>query len=297
MPLAHSFWVNVVGLNVFFRISLEVFTLLTSSESNNYHNPWLNFVWLTVLLLLALFAYLWQIIGCWRSANNHINNSGKYYWARISQFWLVFILANLSPAFYSIATYMHFTYAHAAKISDYSQYVIKSTGATDLTLIGSINYYSVEEIRRSLNNQPEIKSITLESKGGYLDSARELKRIIQARSLNTYTRFLCASGCTIAFLGGNTRVMEKDAKLGFHSFLYPYSQRLLTTYNADKKEMAEFVIAEIKKDYGLDQLPEWFIQHILTTESTNMWYPSMDELIEAKVVTAVYDIETKNISP
>lgn len=288
MSLAHSFWVNVVILNVFFRISLELFTLLISSESNYYINPWLNVAWFTVLFLLAIFAYLWQIIGCWRSANNHIKNTGRYSWARISQFWLVFAVVNISPAFYSITTYMHTSFTHAAKLSDYSEYEIKLTGATDLTLIGSINYYSVEEIRHYLNNQPEIKSITLESKGGYLDSARELKRIIQAHSLKTYTRFVCSSGCTIAFLGGNPRVMEKDAKLGFHSFLYPYSQRLLTTYNADKKEMAEFVIAEIKKDYGLDQLPEWFIERILTTESNNMWYPSIDELIETKVVTSVY---------
>jgi len=83
LPLAVSFWINVILIDLFLK-SVEVLSAAflhnppTSAHITIINNPF-------VIMIL----YPWQIMGLWRSCNRHIETTGKRFWARTAQVLVV----------------------------------------------------------------------------------------------------------------------------------------------------------------------------------------------------------------
>jgi hypothetical protein len=91
LPLAVSFWINVILIDLFLK-SVEVLSAAfihnpsRSTHVTIIHNPF-------VIMIL----YPWQIMGLWRSCDRHIETTGKWFWARTAQVLVVLgFIATLS---------------------------------------------------------------------------------------------------------------------------------------------------------------------------------------------------------
>jgi hypothetical protein len=91
LPLAVSFWINVILIDLFLK-SVEVLSAAflhnptTGAHVTIIHNPF-------VIMIL----YPWQIMGLWRSCDRHIETTGKRFWARTAQVLVVLgFIATLS---------------------------------------------------------------------------------------------------------------------------------------------------------------------------------------------------------
>jgi len=91
LPLAVSYWVNTALVTV-------IFTTLITALVKIMDFTFLPTVYSLMVIAMWVIIYVvtpWQIVGCWLSAENHIRETNRYFWARIVQFLVLNILIGL----------------------------------------------------------------------------------------------------------------------------------------------------------------------------------------------------------
>jgi hypothetical protein len=151
---------------------------------------------------------------------------------------------------------------------------LSSNGKT-IIISGDIERGSAERFKILLDAVPSVKNVALVSSGGDLDEATEMYQAIKTRGLDTYVDQYCMSACTMVFLGGRDRSATPQAKIGFHK---PYLM-------ADKPLPDAAVEAEMRRFYDEANVRPSFTDKSMSTPSSEMWYPSFDELLASNVVT------------
>lgn len=136
---------------------------------------------------------------------------------------------------------------------------------TALEVSGSFSWALPQNVQAALAAAPQVRVVRLESPGGQLLPALQVATIIQQRGLDTYVGRLCASACTIAFLGGRQRWLAPDAKLGFHQAYAP----------GFPSEPANSFLRTAYAKFGV---PLPFVARVLRVPHTEVWYPAQDEL-------------------
>lgn len=112
-----------------------------------------------------------------------------------------------------------------------------------------------------------------------MNEAYQLYKTIKERNLSTYTSADCVSACSLAFLAGRERYLGESGRLGFHS----------TSIGELSGEVAKELNDEVRQILQTHGVPNSFIDRALSTSPKDMWYPSKDELLEAKVIDSVVD--------
>jgi uncharacterized membrane protein YhaH (DUF805 family) len=97
--LVVSYWLNIILLNIaynaLFRIFIAAIVVVVITSDSKMDNQYLikTLQIVTALsLLTGNILFTWQVVGCWRSANLHKNQTKKYFWATLSQISLVFYM-------------------------------------------------------------------------------------------------------------------------------------------------------------------------------------------------------------
>ncbi len=146
----------------------------------------------------------------------------------------------------------------------------------EIELSGGIKSGISDDFLAVLNasNGVELVHVNL-YEGGLIGEAQELSEIINKHALSTYVSGECVSACTIVYLGGESRYLNQFARLGFHSYSFP---------GLEDDELSLQDERTYLRNHGIDNR---FIDRIFSTPSTDMWYPTIDELISANVVHQV----------
>jgi len=129
-----------------------------------------------------------------------------------------------------------------------------------------------DAVESVLDKNPEIRVVVLNSSGGDMDEGYSVAKAIQSHHLSTAVSHECASACGIAFVAGLERILIPGTRLGFHACRERvwYDE---CNYRQYRKFMA---------DKGIDQ---GFVQKALAVPAASMWYPTVEELMAAHVVT------------
>ncbi|WP_397597383.1 hypothetical protein [Sphingorhabdus sp.] len=162
----------------------------------------------------------------------------------------------------------------SAPASASTKITLSSNGKT-IIISGNIESGSADRFRILLDAVPSVENVALVSSGGLLDEATEMSQAIKARGLDTYVDEYCMSACTMVFLGGRDRSATPQAKIGFHK---PYLM-------ADKPLADAVAEAEMRRFYDEANVRPSFTDKSMSTPSSEMWYPSFDELLASNVVT------------
>ena len=165
--------------------------------------------------------------------------------------------------------------------------------------IDEIDYGHEEELLNLLKKHEGIKTIVLNSHGGFIEPAQDMSSLIIDANLNTYVEFECARACVAMFLGGKNRALALGGKLGFHKS-YWETDSIKEYYESEKEdqkwsnpfEFASWLYEDTQKDifkkfeYLLqrDVLPRFAIE-TLKAGSVGMWYPRRKELLKGGVLT------------
>ncbi len=150
-----------------------------------------------------------------------------------------------------------------------------------------------------LMNHPEVNTVIVSGAGGSTMAAYDIANKISVFGLITIARNNCSSACTIVFLGGARRELEKGARLGFHRTSRGTSDmRDFYTRNKDDAGWVdEFAFAQdvfeegqisarvyiefaTRRGVNLD-----FALRIISYSPEDLWYPTEIELLEAGVLT------------
>jgi ATP-dependent protease ClpP protease subunit len=142
-----------------------------------------------------------------------------------------------------------------------------------LKLSGVFGNGSYNVVKKSLDTNPEIKKIYLDSSGGLYKEVSLTAETILTRRIDTYVEDKCLSFCTIVFLAGYNRFSTPTAKFGFHAPSIKGASQFDNQFNTDSKKL-----------YSKLRVPQEFINRIYSTPNSDMWYPSYQELVNAGIV-------------
>ncbi len=169
--------------------------------------------------------------------------------------------------------------------------------ATDETL-AEINWEDSNVLAKILSENPNIKTLQLNSLGGLIGAAEYMSDIIIDFELNTSVVGECSSSCAILFIAGEKRTIQRGSWLGFHQGSWDKdSIKEHYEYNkeeygwANEFEHSSWIYKDTQKQIFKDM--EYLIERgveplfaikTMKADNEDMWYPRRQELEDAGVI-------------
>jgi hypothetical protein len=277
LTLPLSYWANNTLL------SIAMMALLLSAPWRQFveKSPRLYSAAIVGVWILLFVVTLWQAVGTWRSANTYVGAGKRRFWANTAKITLVIglIATGKEIVFSGIPQIIEYAKLAAGRdpLGTYQVRIMRN--ATELEVAGSIVFGLTDDVSRALDAHPAVRIIHLNSLGGRVSEARNLRNLISAKKLTTFTGIGCYSACTLAYAAGAKRLIATDAALGFHQYAFPGAKPgdLDAVYEVDKA------------DWLARGFTRQFIERAFMTPHTDLWKPSHNELFAAHVVTGYPD--------
>lgn len=260
--------------------------VVAAFQSDSGYQPRAIFTTILLVWMGIVTIAIWQTVGVWRSANRHIKQrtllGKKSPWAGLAKLAVFFGVLRLAGTFLSsgwpqLLEAGRMSFLDDPDIPSYSIRVMRN--GTEAEITGGFKYGLTDDFVKILNASRQIRVVHLNSLGGRIGEAEKLNKIIRSKNLDTYVSSNCMSACTVAFAGGAHRILRKGAVLGFHAPSFPgMSKEQLAEVSKDQRDI--FAAAGFDKQ---------FVDHALSTPSSELWRPASSVLLQAKAITAISD--------
>ncbi len=274
LSLTRSFWVNLVLLFILLGI-LERFLFPPYIENESA----VTAAVIAYFIVVKLIVYPWQVVGVLRTCDLRIKSDTGRSWATAAQIALVVSLAVTLLAtietWQSLQVFKRDMLLKEVSSPEplYSLDLIEQE--TLIHLRGPFQIGITNRVADLIERYPEITGIILDSEGGQIYEGRGLARLIRDNNLQTFSLEQCLSSCTTAFVAGTTRTLGINARLGFHQYKTYSLIPSIDVVAEQSKDMAIFEQQGVSPD---------FLEKLFTHPPEEMWWPEIDELINAGVV-------------
>jgi hypothetical protein len=220
--------------------------------------------------------WIWAIVGVLRSANRHTSRGGSLFWANVARAMIGTAVIGTAIQLYNGGfTGLKELAAIATGHDPIPKLWIETVkDGSAIWLQGTIGEGSAAGVEAALDAQPRATTVILSSRGGRAVEAELIASLIKQRHLNTRVTGSCTSACTYILLAGYRRSAPDTAKIGFHQATFP-GMAMLMRANSTRR-MINY--------YQSVGLPQSFIDHVIATPPTSMWYPTHTELWDARVL-------------
>ena len=151
--------------------------------------------------------------------------------------------------------------------------VSASADGSALVVEGPITGGAYARFERALRAYPIARHVILESPGGLMFEADKIAAAVRERRMSTYARTMCASACTVILIAGRDRTAEPGTRVGFHRPDVSLSRTPARTLELTRRL------------YERAGLAPAFTARIYATPFESVWYPGVDEMISAGVLT------------
>ncbi len=231
---------------------------------------------------LAIVASVWQFVGVWRSASNHVSRGGQSSWATLAKVLVVIGALNCIGLFWKSyipqSAEMARIMAGDVRTPPYKIRVLP--GGTEVEFRGGFRAGCAKELEGILSAVPQAKVLHVESIGGRINEANKMMQLVRDRGLTTYTSEQCLSAATLVLMSGKERVVEVNARVGFHAGTLPGA-------TVEQQRAMDNLVRSTMRSAGVS---EQFTSRVLATPSDQMWYPTFDEMLKAGVITSRKDL-------
>jgi len=282
--LMWTFWVNVVILRgIILYVERVTHPPFVEQSSTAIALTALYFV------VFQLIVFTWQARGLIKACDRYLKALGSYMTVLSAQLGLgiclIVTVIYVAGAVQSLfadpeAMQVNQRLKNRSPLSDYTLRV--STDGTRLYLNGDLRIGITEQLALVLGQHTGISTIVLTSNGGRVVEGRGLARLIGEQGLDTHVSHICKSACATAYIGGVTRTLAPQGKLGFHQF------------SLDAVYPSLYVSAEEEQNidlafYAGQKIDSGFLEKVFQTSSGEMWFPDTRELLAAGVVHKIED--------
>jgi len=282
--LGMAYWGISVLTNVVVAILVALIGAAFSLEKG--YVPVQIFWALVSIWTLIGVSTIWQVVGTWRAASNHAAKRiaiGKGTgWAIAAKVALAIGVLSAVGQFLStgapqIRAIYEIAFNDDPTIPPYSLRVMRN--GTEIEIVGGFKYGLTSDFERVLKASPRIRVVHLHSIGGRIGEAKRLFDVVRRAGMSTYVSSSCQSACTLAFAAGKERWIATTGRLGFHSPAFPG----MTT-----SDFAE-TVADWKSVMVSQGIERAFADRALAVPNSDMWRPTLQELVSARVVTSISD--------
>lgn len=277
LSLGISYWIN--GCLLGFLLNLLGVGLEGLLAAQNLRVDWGLVALVTGQVVFLLLVSLWQVVGIWRSATNHVARSGRRFWATAAKAAL--ILGGLSAAVATVDAGRVLLYTVQVASGQLDRpFEVEEVEGTDLHLTGDINYRSVDRVRALAKANAAITVLVINSPGGLIGAGMELGELVEEAKLTVIADGECLSACTLPLVASPASAMVPGTVIGFHS---GGGIGVAEAEAAGNKLMDDFLI-----EHGVDAQ---VISRLNATPYEEMWMPSLQELVDYGVIEFVFDLE------
>lgn len=279
--LSFSFWLILVLLGFVFHFFASFVLQQISPVYSTQVVSLIVYQFTGGILLLP-----WQVIGVLRSAEHHFKTHGRPIILHSVQatvlVGLTVIMSHFLGQFQTLTIEKNFSDLQSHALP--AKYSIQwHQDKKQILLSGELDFGVTNAVRQFLKIHHNAEQIVLESEGGQIYEGRGLAVLFQKYKLDTYSFSYCLSSCTTAFIGGTKRYLGEDAKLGFHQYAIG-SKKLQTFqpfYNLENEQNKDLEI------YRSKNVSDDFLTQVFKKPNNEIWYPDLETLLEAGVVTAI----------
>jgi ATP-dependent protease ClpP protease subunit len=272
--LGRSYWVNTFLTQfVTFLVGIMLVTWVGKTFPARYGSAGV-----LLLIFFGTAIWVWAIAGAWASANKHVGRGGKRFWAISAKCVIVLGIVRTCASLVGMSGQLaeHWKVATGWQLGPEVSIQVRADGKSIL-LKGGINDGAAEALAEALARSPSVRTVVLQSNGGWIRQGDMIAKVITDHGLNTYVEQECSSACTLAFLAGKERAAEPNARIGFHSFQSIGGGTTTSAIDA----------AAAQRLYRQAGLSSAFIAKIIATPHDRIWYPSHEELLSEGVFTRV----------
>ena len=174
-------------------------------------------LWSLAVLLAGMTLSLWSFVGAWRSAKRHVSRGGLPLWGRVARLTLALELLLLVVTGSEQASILKQSVMLALGRDTMPAANLRIVNrATEVEISGGLSFGAADRLKAILDVTPTIRSVRLDSKGGWIAEGAKLADLIERRRLTTRTSSECDSACLLVFMAGEHRFLGPKANLGFH---------------------------------------------------------------------------------
>jgi len=149
--------------------------------------------------------------------------------------------------------------------------------SNQIVVQGALEFGSTRALRAVLDENPSVRIVRLESRGGRVAEGLALGTLLRDRNIDTFVIGECSSACVTAFAGGARRIIGRDARLGLHSAGGAgFSADVVASAN---RRSDKFIAAG-----GVDQR---VLETGASIANDQIWFPSREVLINSGLATEV----------
>lgn len=271
------FWVSVLLVSLVLPLALIVGGTQWLGADTIESTPQRSIVTCAIIFSVIAVVGVWQFVGTWR-ASSKSKAPGRWWITR----WMArtVALAALALTAFVLSTVppnMARFYSEMNDTDFIGQQGHTLTVDGDRVIItGQLSWGLYDKFVEALKND-QVQTVVLNSNGGHYAVGRQMAVLINENGLDTLTTEMCASACTFAYLGGHSRTLQSGARLGFHA----------PSGNTD--QVLSNVGAHMAGVLRTANVPDDFVQHVLATPGDKVWFPTVDELQQANIVTDVIE--------
>jgi len=273
LGLAQSYWVNLVALSAGLAVLVGAASAFGSKVD------------LDVMAIATMLAYavvywvvVWQFVGVCRSTRRYIRRGGSPFGEMCG--WMGIALAIGGHAIVATAlTIPHFNDAVAMLRGDPNvprMEISVLPSGREVEITGGLPAGCAQDFRSFMSGVPDVQILHVNNTGGRIHEALDIARIVAERKMTTYVSVSCESAATLIFLAGHERYVANGAKVGFHA----------SSFLGVSGAKFPFLNGETRSAMAAAGVDERFINRALAEPSSTMWFPSIDEMIKAGVVTS-----------
>lgn len=283
LPLFWSFWINLVLIR-FVILYLDRLTrppFVPDAEAAIAAT--IGFFVVCQMVILP-----WQVVGVLRCCDRHLATLNSIVWVWGAQFGVAAsLILTLISVYFGVQSLL---VEHLGLFGDAAperaraeNYTLTTTdGGRLIRLRGDFDFGITRDLEALLREHRAVAGVELDSDGGQIYEGRGVARLIMARGLDSQVLGTCKSACVTAFMGGATRTLGANGRLGFHQYRLDaeFANPLVDT--AAEQEKDRRFLAE----RGVDAE---FLRRVFDRPHNEIWFPSPAELLAAGIVHRVAD--------
>ena len=182
--LAKSYWINTLLLQVAAgMVTITVLPLLGKNLPARFAS--LQGFFFCYFGIIAL--WLWAAAGTWASSSKHVGRGGRQSMASLARIALVLgVLRTLAQVGNDLPMIKeHWDVALGHQLGPQTQLQVR-TGGRSILLSGGINDGSAQQLEDALKLAPDVRTLVLNSNGGWIREGEMLADVVRAHRLDTY---------------------------------------------------------------------------------------------------------------
>lgn len=268
-----NFWLTFV-LALLLPLLVTLATRLWLGQYTIDHAPYADIAACAIVAALIAIVAIWQLVAMWRASSKA---SAPDRWLLTRWFARLVAVAGLGIAAAIVVktgSEISGLYEQAKDRDVLGQQPHDVSVDDDRVIVtGTMSWGAYYAFVDALDQNPNIKTVVLNSLGGHYAVGLLMENLIRSRGLDTVTTELCASACTFAFLGGKQRILGQKGRLGYHA---PWGNVAIVLERVSEH------MAEGLRSVGAS---EDFIKRVFATPGESVWFPTHAELRQTNIVT------------